>query len=199
MEAASTVAGFYFEACALDELCRLTNSKVALDGKQQRAVDIFQSSTNPNTLSLRGIIQGAARQCAQYFDNMVKNTGDSITEIVNEASGPTGRFMDLLIKTLEGNTIGVELKWQTSHSAMVRWFSATSDKTLFGKGDVNGGAFYVFLQSRRSTYWNYQVPDGAWADSVASTGLDEFLRSRGLINEALVNFLLSKGGNRFSK
>jgi len=206
---AAWICGFYFEACVLDcfpAMARADGFEVTgnqtLTVQQAKAKDNFENPERLVNLPIEeqyrisevkfvgGKIREAAVKTTQKYIAMahqkLRNSSEKTIEITNIANLTTTVLGDIRV-SFGGQTIHLELKWQTKPDVSFRYFGPITDDSLFG---VDNYFQYLFLH-----HWKFDISKTKWIKLTRSEWLYDFLQERfnNQGDQEIFRYFLSKG------
>lgn len=206
--------GYYFEHQVLNAFYEANpGSTKEFDTNQLAAADLFQNQVEAYvagtrgkpeikaaTIELRASIEKAARQTVSktyqkmkdYIENQNAHISIQVSNApINNSIGDI--FLKIIKDGIEQEKISLEVKWQNAVDNMTRWFGK-GDAAIFGEG-LNSYEGYL----RRGRHWYHNEPSPGWEENVTTKYLQSFLLTKQPDNQALVQYLLQKGGKDYSK
>lgn len=207
-EIAANYCGWYFEACVLQALNKKTGEEyffdvfdVDLDENQKKAVAIF-SKANGVALQQKQNIEQGAMTVAENWSLIVKkaigripglNSNITVSSIASQ-NGKGNPLGDLDVRVNEAikQRIVLELKWQESPDAAIKWFTSLKEDILFV------GAFKEYLKGNLDTYWTNTVSGRKWQQDIEIGAFYNFLKQYNP-SPSLLNYLVQKGNLKNSK
>lgn len=195
-------AGYYFEAMVIAYLTKLASprqQKISYDGHHKRAVQIFSDENisklpvknQKGALDLRRAIRESAQEVSEYWYNKLKTELEAKDIVINNTGGsnPIGDISITFDNAVgQAGNIILELKWQNSRNAPVKWF--TLRDSVFNSNPK----FYDFLKDSDAMYWDYSLPKEDWIALVSQEAFAAYLEMTvGGSPSAQLNWLLQKG------